>query len=161
MAVEPINKYLGQDYRTTLGTSSSPPFIETEQPVTPVVDILRGLPKPNAKQSLKFQFSTATNAIVSGTQLATPTSKLRIYYLGCIFSVSGSAGIELRVGDATTGDIDQTLNNTECLTQQYSAGNYMLPLPTECKKGLRYYLSGNNVATAVRCVFFWIEEIVE
>lgn len=164
----PIDKYLAQDYRNTLRTSDAPQYLDTETPLIPVVDVQKGFPKPNSKQTLRYatvKFTTTAGYV----QIVTKTANTRIYFIG-IKSVNGAAILhEVLLFDGTgnyptvnadtlytdeAGFIDR-LTLPATVGAQYITPN---PLPIELKYGLRIY--GGVASGNATNIITYIEEVI-
>lgn len=166
---QPINKGLANDYRTTLGVSDAPSFIETEIPVTPVAVINNGLPRPSSNQ--KFRYVTINTGVdLRQFQVSTASSTTRIYYLGYCLATTAAVAQVWEIFDATSGANPALADNT---AYNDNLGNIQkisipaalttlvnyLPLPLEVKNGIRVQQNAAVGADAILIIFFLEESV--
>ncbi len=162
----PIDKYLAQDYRNTLRTFEAPQNIDTKNPVIPVIDIQKGFPKPNAKQTLKTYDLLRQNAASGDTQIATSSSTLKIYFVGALYNANGTnytQASQSTIQDSTSGTPGTSLGATNNMGTFIGNANTMISLfpslPRECIYGIRASVvaptTGNTILT-----IYYIEEII-
>lgn len=162
LAIVPINKYLSNDYRTVLRVPDSPQDINTEIPVTPVVVVNNGLPRPTTSQRIRTYTFTGTGASTTYAQIATPSATTKIYFLGVV-TILGGVGCVFSVYDATTGAPSTTTGGTANFVRYQNIGATsneatFTPLPVECVTGLRAEdISGGSVNLSV---IYYLEETV-
>jgi len=163
MVVFPIDKYLAQDYRNTLRTSDAPQNIETDNPIIPMIDVQKGFPKPNSKQTYKTFFSTQAAAGTFNKQIATPTSNTLIYFVGIeVGYPSNTTGPDMALLDSTTQNTFPVENDTNVLamrrTNTPEGYDKFPPLPLKVNNGIRLYSSTGVAGYAV--VVHYIEEVI-
>lgn len=167
----PIDKYLGQDYRVALRVPSSPSFIDTEVPITPIIDINKGLPRPNSKQIFHKSMVLISGA-PADFNITTVTSSRKVFLLGVVTrQASATVAVNVNVYDASSGSVPTINNNTVMEDTGYimqcwqlataGAGTMeivMLPLPSEINYGIR--INAGAVSASFFMFVYWIEEIV-
>lgn len=148
---QPINKYLANDYRVVIGTDDAPATIDPKNAIIPVVDIQKGFPKPNSKQTYKTK--AFNNNGVGYNTISSVDSNKDVYLVA--IAVSGVNGGYINVGDGTDSAVDSTNGSTTHFIQIASAGLYDFPLPIKCNVALGIYGSVINQGFVVH----YIEEI--
>lgn len=170
--IVPINKYIAQDYRSTLTTSGAPQNIDSDVPITPVVVINQGLPKPNSKQILRY-YTYRGNAAAGYVQVVTKNSNTRIYLVS-VDAEQRTTGTNstCTVFDAASGNIPTiNVNTAGYLDELGDIFNFVTavastkhqkgetyPLPIEVKYGIRLYVDSN--AADMLVTLKYIEEII-
>ena len=165
----PIDKYLAQDYRNTLRTGGSPQMIDDSAPVTPVIDIQKGFPKPNAKQILHQTLVFVGNASTT-FQIATVSATTKIYYLGMFAQNQAAVQCGPDFFDASSG-VAGAINGNNAyqdylgriapMTVAATVGAtlaYNPVLPYQVTYGLR--LIGGGAGQSCIYQIWWLEEIV-
>jgi len=153
----PISKYVAEDYRQSLNISDAPSFVDTELAVLPVIDIQKGFPRPNSRQTIKTMMLSKGGA--ADTQIVTRTSSTNVYFIGIVAQVLATGG--LNVGDATSGSLVNTDGATnQLLAASVSANTYIeffAPLPVKLLNGLRVSNSG---AVGFIGILYYMEELI-
>lgn len=159
----PFNYYLQLDYRENMRAQAAPTTFDDEQEVIPVVVVNTGFPKPSSRQVIKNRTILQSGAGTNTVQLATPTSTLRVFYIGVVYSCNVTAGgATIAIGDASSGTVTATDAATGELfivqsgTAVANNSNF-LPFARECFAGLRCSIVGPTTGNGIAEVY-WIEE---
>lgn len=167
----PISKWLGADYRDALRVPDSPSRIDTTVPITPVVSLNNGLPRPQANQRLRWGLINVSGAFSSQVQIATVLSTRRIYFVSLMTMAVSAHTVAYALFDGTSGGAPAPTANTLMADQTGDLAYHYVPatvgtrqetqpsLPVEAKYGLRLDISA-PAGTNHYVLIYWIEEEV-
>jgi len=160
--VTQLSPAVQEDYRRDLLANEAPAFLELPS-ITPVWPVGGGVPRPAADQSVRSTIVLKSAIATTQSQIATVSATERIFFLGVSWgALLPFTGDTIYVEDADSGAITPSDASTVGLwyfnqVSDASADGVMLPVPRECKRGIRVQMvKGDTTETAI--IVYWMIE---